>query len=430
MILVTMGSALAVPQFHTDIIGPNAPAIAGKEYQIQVRVCNAGDSGSMKVETGIYTKDTLNDWYNSNLFALFPLDASDYLIPNCEGYQTNVETASIELDAGMCEDVAFDIKTPTDWNLDYGIHTNAFERCYKDAPGNTGQSDYDVESVDVEKGFFNNVIPSATCSDGIRNQDETDTDVGGVCGVAPDYYECRFDSDCQSTSVCVDNGLGELICVPKTGSKVPTEDPLPTPEQTTPDTPLSELTGRTGVPNDEPNREIVSQNELVAPKDESRFKTIPIVNKRNAGNGEELIVTVQFFAEKDGVYLLEAGVGKVKELPLAVSVTGNLCDPGTPEFANSKVELNAGIHEIDFSVGARDDGDYAFWVAYVNDCGNVDGGGKILHHVLGDGLIAVGVRDDGVGETFDFRGLLGGAGLIALVFVLLAGLWIWALRSK
>lgn len=68
------------------------------------------------------------------------------------------------------------------------------------------------EAEDCEsKICFNNICQAATCSDNIRNQDESDRDCGGVCGLedkwctAQDNQRCNAGADCD-TYVCSSAG--------------------------------------------------------------------------------------------------------------------------------------------------------------------------------------------------------------------------------
>ncbi len=54
-----------------------------------------------------------------------------------------------------------------------------------------------------EAGVYCEWAPTATCSDGKQNQDESSIDCGGVCSACPRNSACYTNSDCQSPSVCL-----------------------------------------------------------------------------------------------------------------------------------------------------------------------------------------------------------------------------------
>ena len=430
VLLIMPGLALAAKDFQVDITYAgngliSGSALAGLDSLIRVEVSNIGNErGEMKVETGIYLEDTVEDWYGQNFFAI---SSSQYMVPNCPGSGSNVETIAITLDPGEKKVFEFTPKTPLDYTKEYVVHTAAYEKCYADSPGDTGQTSFDVRQINVLKN--SNVVIAETCSDGIKNQDESDTDCGGVCGACRDYYECRFDQDCKTGSACVGNGLGETICAPRddpvqeiNGGEL--EEPLPSPSETTdPDTSSDDLSDKNIAPDDTPDQEVTDEVEVVSPKSESKWVTVPVIKnaERAFGNGEPITIKAVFRADVAGTYLLEAGIGKVGEA-LSIGLQDNSCDPGEIEFANGEVELTAGTHEIEFEVGSREDGQYRFWVASVDECG-----GTVQHQVKGKGLLQVGIPGDGVGEPFEF----GGGVIAALIVLVIGGLaltgW-WAFR--
>jgi len=425
LMLCCSGMALAEPRFAVELESAYGTSLLdgawragqGHEVSIKTLISNAGTSGSMKVEVGIYKKSTIEDWYGST-FNIFP---SDENIMNCPGSGDNVQTKEFPLSSGESEIVYFKVIAPSNPDIDYVIHLNAFQRCYVDSPGDTGQTDYAVHEFDV-RDTGDAIVE--TCNDGLVNQDETDTDCGGVtCNSCPDYYECRFDRDCKDQSFCVDNGAsGETICYPETA----TEDKTPegTADETTTE---EELLDGDRPPNDEPDRTPGIENTIVEAKKESEWRTIPIIiGERSVDNGAPIRIRAQFYAEETGDYLLEGAIGKIGDLFAVELIDVNTCDPGETEFSNKLVHLTQGINEIEFDVGSRKDGDNRFWVAYVEKCG-----GDVWHQVLGDGLVRVGSLGDGVGEgslapSASNLWLIIGGIILVLVF---GGLWYWALKK-
>lgn len=427
ILLAIVPGVVADPDFIVEIAGVNSNVqnnglSAGKEGSIFVEITNLGDAGSMKVETGVYKQSTLEDWYNTRLFSLvgaFVTDASTSATLNCEPGQPNVETWEGSLSSGESKRIEFKITAPTDSDELYGVHTTAFDVCYKNAPyvngvKQTGQTSYDIEAVEVKNNPFNPVTPTYTCNDGIVNQDETAVDCGGVCGRCADYYDCRVDSDCSTTSVCDYDATNELVCIPNQQREETTDE---------------EYTG-SDEDNDEPGRDPTSENTVVDKGGDSRWVSVPVVtnlgSERAVGNAEEVIIQGTFFAAEDGVYLLEGGMGKEGGLnTLSVSVTGNECNPEDRDFSNKKINLKAGAHDITFSVAADEDGDYSFWTAYVPDCGE-----QPIHQLKGDGVIHVGTADDGIGEESKFWGNIWIALLIIIVLLValavIVGVIVWA----
>ena len=387
---------LAAPNFQVEVTrvqgetGYFSTPMAGRDATITLKVSNTGDAGEMRVETGIYPRSVVEDWYNTKLLSI---SAEDYSVPNCPGSSSNVQTAAVTLQSGEVKTFTYTVKAPLDYTREYVVHSAAYLRCYADSPGNTGQTDYAVKAVTVRKSM--DTVIAQTCTDGIRNQDETDTDCGGTkCSACRNYYECRFDKDCLSGSFCVDNGAtGENICVPQQSALPNTGAPLPSVSTTTPTRNDDALTDGSTAPDDTPRQAITSGTEVVKTGNLSKWTTIPWIanGRRTFGNGEPIKVTAVFEAATEGDYLLEAGMGSVGSLLSVASITGNECDPGETEFSNKQVHLTAGKHEVTFEIGTRPDGVYSFWVAHVAECG-----GTVLHQVKGKGLIQVGKAGDGI----------------------------------
>src|SRR3990167_1044504 len=71
--------------------------MAGRDATITLKVSNTGDAGEMRVETGIYPRSVVEDWYNTKLLSI---SAEDYSVPNCPGSSSNVQTAAVTLQSG------------------------------------------------------------------------------------------------------------------------------------------------------------------------------------------------------------------------------------------------------------------------------------------------------------------------------------------
>lgn len=80
-----------------------------------------------------------------------------------------------------------------------------------------------VEDTDVPETQTDADLVAGTCTDGIKNQDETQVDCGGTCSgywydndcnsepkEADDDIECRMNSDCDSGYTCEDNACVEI----------------------------------------------------------------------------------------------------------------------------------------------------------------------------------------------------------------------------
>jgi len=68
-----------------------------------------------------------------------------------------------------------------------------------DGIGDTPYSiDGDNDNYPLMKPFETYFVPQETCSDNIKNQDETDVDCGGSCSACENGKSCNVNSDCQS----------------------------------------------------------------------------------------------------------------------------------------------------------------------------------------------------------------------------------------
>jgi len=62
-------------------------------------------------------------------------------------------------------------------------------------------------------------VPTGSCDDGSKNQNESDVDCGGVCGTCSAGKACGVDGDCESGS-CVDGVCQESQTSPKLPSHI------------------------------------------------------------------------------------------------------------------------------------------------------------------------------------------------------------------
>ena len=58
------------------------------------------------------------------------------------------------------------------------------------------------------------IVPTATCSDGYKDQDETDIDCGGsTCSTCANDKSCLVDGDCTNSFCDPNNKCGKIITV-------------------------------------------------------------------------------------------------------------------------------------------------------------------------------------------------------------------------
>jgi hypothetical protein len=207
MLLLAVGPAMAADtDFRieiNDLLSDNADKQGGS-VQVSLGVENVGADGTQYVECGIYTKAQVESWgYNTRqYFAIFSWWRDIDNVENCKSSESNVDTVKITLDRGekVPSDSLFMVmKAPyTNPNDEYVIFCDAYKACY----GAPGFQDIDnrVTGVDISKFDLqeSGYTSTETCSDGIMNQDESDTDCGGKCQDCPEYYKCKKDSDCLS----------------------------------------------------------------------------------------------------------------------------------------------------------------------------------------------------------------------------------------
>jgi hypothetical protein len=60
--------------------------------------------------------------------------------------------------------------------------------------------------------FLTRSLVAATCSDDIKNQNETDVDCGGACLQCSDGAACKINADCTSLH-CSQSVCGKLLAI-------------------------------------------------------------------------------------------------------------------------------------------------------------------------------------------------------------------------
>lgn len=433
MLLVCMGGvALAepwgytYPDFSVEIIDAPKQVNAGAEFEVTVLIENLEDEKATKfIEVGLYDQNTVNEWYISNPYyspVFSPFGGAEKW-QNCVPEETNVQTTKLTLGtkggfsivftklitAGIVNKVldskaveyTFTLKAPESavQGEDYGIHVAAYNVCYNalDNPefDGTGQSDQDVEGIQVIP--LENPIPQ-TCTDNLKNQDETSVDCGGVCTnegkFCNDWYNCKVDNDCLSDN-CVNNychpfkePLVEICNDNKDNDKdgktdCNDEDCFGVDECKDIVPPISEICND-GKDNDEDSK--VDCDDEDCKSFEICGGTVPITGEAieiisfNSDNAElavnePLTITAEFKVGTAGKYLLEAGSGRVGDfagLTILDTINDNECKPEDLWFANRFVDLEVGTHTVDFviypSTEGKGEGIYNYWVAVVEGC--------------------------------------------------------------
>lgn len=220
-------AAVLPPKFKVTINDYNTvdSVAQGKVPTIYLNVQNVGGSGTMFVECGIYEKRLVDMWgLDINpLLAWIYSGISDRMsnVPSCISSETNVDTVSLTLAAGQTQlgsEFALQPVAPTtSTSIDYIIFCDAYKKCYDSAGtkaagtactlhSECGSSycyegkcdDSRVTSYDAARITLTGSQNTMSCTDGIANQDESDTDCGGVCKDCNNGYHCIKDGDCSS----------------------------------------------------------------------------------------------------------------------------------------------------------------------------------------------------------------------------------------
>jgi hypothetical protein len=200
--LLSLSMAMA-QEVDINILGDNLgwypSAYQGDWMRVSVAHKNTGNTRitNMKCELGFYTAQQVSNWG----FALVTNDVKN--IDNCVPNQANVDSVSINIDAGETIIVDYGIYAPqSNPDTSYVLFSECFNECwYEDIPE---FKRYDTDKVNIDLKELGGTIES--CNDGILNQDETDTDCGGnECKGCSKNQHCNYDSDCK-TNNC-ENGL-------------------------------------------------------------------------------------------------------------------------------------------------------------------------------------------------------------------------------
>lgn len=190
--------------FKVEILSwtPQIPESEG-QINVQVKIINEGNSGTMKIETGFYTDEQIANWYDNSLQSIISSTS------NCEPIEINVQTKEITLNAGEEITTTFTFNIPkicsiTGTNTEnYKLHSTAYINCYNTGIA-TGQTSYDIKEITANPDF--SLLNCFNCNDGLLNGMETDTDCGGLscepCGI---LYQCLQKSDCEGDLVCSNN---------------------------------------------------------------------------------------------------------------------------------------------------------------------------------------------------------------------------------
>lgn len=217
-----------------DTIALSAPGVfLGSAASFLVTVRNAGDGGTMYVEGMINRRDTINSWYagtSSLPFAIASQTASQKL--NCVSGEPHVQTAVVNLASGASTTVRYDLSLENVYtneitlpSEEFGVLFQAFRSCYKDVKDSTrdtGITSWRGIKVKLDEAAIG-IHPqnkAATCSDRIKNNDESDIDCGGPQCLASDihkrcqdYNKCDDESGNPSGANCISG-----ICGVKAGS--------------------------------------------------------------------------------------------------------------------------------------------------------------------------------------------------------------------
>jgi len=183
--------------FQVDIISAT-PTIFSSEQDvnINVKIKNNGGKGSMKVEVGLYKDEDITSW---GFVAI-----QDAI--NCEPNEKNVDTKLIELNAGEEITETFTIITPKVCRKliepigTFDLLAVSFVNCM-----NTGLATGVTSSDRFNIAFTPRIDCTGSCTNGIRDGEETDTDCGGSeCDKCRNGWKCERITDCQSGLQCLE----------------------------------------------------------------------------------------------------------------------------------------------------------------------------------------------------------------------------------
>ncbi len=185
------------PNFQVDIlsVSPNIFS-SDQDVDVVVKITNTGEAGTMKVETGLYKDEDITSWG-------FVISG---IVTNCEPNEMNVQTRLITLNSGEETTETFTFITPrvcrpsTTSVNDFDVLSLAFVNCK-----NTGLAVGVTSSDRFAVMFTPRDDCTGSCTNGIRDGEETDTDCGGSecnkCGIG---WKCERTTDCES-GACIEN---------------------------------------------------------------------------------------------------------------------------------------------------------------------------------------------------------------------------------
>lgn len=197
------GTNNGTAKFDVSITDSPTSADTQSKATMTVHIINKGDVGTERVEAGIYKKTTIASWnLPPQLLALF----SATPIANCNVAEPNLQTQTVTLNAGEETDLTFTFTVPDACDLtskpnnDFTFFVDAADHCFD---GQTsGLTDWDLKDLTINTKILG---CTETCSDGIRNQDESDTDCGGSCARCNAGYICGKQTDCAGNLACSNN---------------------------------------------------------------------------------------------------------------------------------------------------------------------------------------------------------------------------------
>ena len=115
---------------------------------------------------------------------------------------SSVDCLSNHCAGGVCQSLATctdAVKNQDETDVDCGGKI-----CHSCGMGKVCGGNTDCDSAYCSKGVCGTPPPTATCSDGVKNQDETDVDCGGSkCGKCASGRSCAVDGDCMTNTSCM-----------------------------------------------------------------------------------------------------------------------------------------------------------------------------------------------------------------------------------
>lgn len=182
--------------FEVDIItAPSALIQSGDTITAEVQITNVGGDGTMSVEVGVYKDEDIASWG----FAIVQQ------VSNCEPTEKNVQTKQITLNAGESTTTTYQFIAPTVCRpitnaiTEFDLLAVAYINCF-----NTGQATGVTGSDRWAIQFQPRDDCTGSCSNGIKDGEETDTDCGGSeCSKCRVLYKCARTTDCESDLACI-----------------------------------------------------------------------------------------------------------------------------------------------------------------------------------------------------------------------------------